>query len=167
MRRGLEDAARRHGVEREVIFTGYLPEDDVSRLLRAADAAVFPFDAGVTAKSGSLLAALAHGVPTVATSPPGVLDRPTEIEGVLRVPPLDTTALADALLRVLSDRALAIRLTAAGRACAARWPWPEIAEFHAQMYAEVLREADSEGSECLRPGVPRRTRIDRGGRRGR
>jgi glycosyltransferase involved in cell wall biosynthesis len=167
MRRGLEDAARRHGVEHHVIFTGYLPEDDVSRLLRAADAAVFPFDAGVTAKSGSLLAALSHGVPTIATSPPGVLDRATEVDGVLRVPPGNTAALAGALVLVLSDRALATRLAAAGRTHAARWTWSEVAGLHAQMYADVVREAHSEGNQRRRPGVPRLTRVGRGGRRGR
>jgi glycosyltransferase involved in cell wall biosynthesis len=167
MRRGLEDAARRHGVGHHVIFTGYLREDDVSRLLRAADAAVFPFDAGVTAKSGSLLAALAHGVPTIATAPPGVLDRPTEVEGVLRVPPRNTAALADALLLVLSDRALATRLAAAGRACAAPWTWPRIAGFHAQMYAELLRDADRDKGHRFRRRVVARSVIRRGGRKGR
>jgi glycosyltransferase involved in cell wall biosynthesis len=166
MRRGLEEVARHHGVEQHVIFTGYLPEDDVSRLLRAADAAVFPFDAGVTAKSGSLLAALAHGVPTIATSPPGALERPTEVEGVLRVPPRNTAALVDALLLVLSDRALAMRLAAAGRACADRWTWPKIADFHARMYAQVLREADRDKGRGLRGRVVAGSGIRRGGRKG-
>ena len=166
MRRSLEDAARRHGVEQHVIFTGYLPQDDVSRLLRAADAAVFPFDAGVTAKSGSLLAALAHGVPTIATSPPGVLDRPTEVEGVLRVPPRNTAALADALRLVLSDRALATRLAAAGRASADSWTWPKIAGFHAQLYAEVLQDADRDKGHGLRRRLVAGSGIRRGGRKG-
>lgn len=166
MRRGLEDAARRHGVEQHVIFTGYLREDDVSRLLRAADAAVFPFDAGVTAKSGSLLAALAHGVPTIATSPPGALNRPTEVAGVLRVPPRNTAALVDALLLVLSDRALAARLAAAGRACADRWTWPRIADHHARMYAQVLREADRDAGHGLRRRLVAGSGVRRGGRKG-
>ena len=182
MRRGLEEAARRHGIEQHVVFTGYLPEDDVSRLLRAADVAVFPFDAGVTAKSGSLLAALAHGVPTIATAPPGELDRPTEVDGVLRVPPRDVAALADALRTVLSDRALAARLAAAGRASADRWTWPRIADHHAQLYAEVLRGAGRATSRArsharsrarsharshgLGRGVVARSGIRRGGRRG-
>jgi glycosyltransferase involved in cell wall biosynthesis len=165
MRRGLEDAARRHGVGQQVVFTGYLGEHELSCLFQAADVAVFPFDAGVTAKSGSLLAALTHGVPTIATSPPGVLDRPREVDGVLRVPPRDTAALADALLLVLSDRALATRLAAAGRACATRWTWTDIAGIHAEMYAEVLRGAVREESQQLRPGPATGTRFRRGDRR--
>jgi glycosyltransferase involved in cell wall biosynthesis len=166
MRQGLEDVARRSGVADAVVFTGYLQEDDVSRLLRAADAAVLPFDAGVTAKSGSLLAALAHGVPTIATSPPGALDRPTEVEGVLRVPPRNTAALVDALLLVLSDRALATRLAAAGRACADRWTWPEIADSHAQVYAQVVREAGRDEGRRPRRGVVAGSGIRRVGRKG-
>lgn len=152
VRRGLEDAARRHGVEHDVIFTGYLREEDVSRLLQAVDAAVFPFNAGVTAKSGSLLAALAHGVPTIATSPPGTVTGATEVEGVLRVPPRDTAALTQALRLVLCDGALAGRLAAAGRASAAGRTWPAIAAIHAEMYAEVLREADREERQRLGRG---------------
>src|SRR4051794_10492873 len=166
MRRGLEDAARRHGVEQHVIFTGYLHEDDVSRLLHAADVAGLPVCARGAAQAGSLLAALAHGVPTIATSPPGALDRPTEVEGVLRVPPRNTAALVDALLLVLSDRALATRLAAAGRACADRWTWPRIADFHAQLYAQVLREADREEGQRLRRWVVAASGIRRGGRKG-
>jgi glycosyltransferase involved in cell wall biosynthesis len=138
LRRELEDLARRYGVEDDVIFTGYLPEPVVSRLLLAADAAVYPFNAGVTAKSGSFLAALAHGVPTIATSRPGVVTGPTEIEGVLRVPPRDSIALTHALSLVLSDRALADRLARNGRACAEGLTWPAIAATHARIYAEVL-----------------------------
>jgi glycosyltransferase involved in cell wall biosynthesis/acetyltransferase-like isoleucine patch superfamily enzyme len=142
LRHELENVARRHGVADAVTFTGHLPEPDVSLLLQSADLAVFPFNAGVTEKSGSLVAALAHGVPTVATSPPAVLTQPTVIDGVLRVPPRDTAALADALRQVLSDPALAARLAEDGRAKAAARSWPRIAALHAQMYAEVVDRAD-------------------------
>ena len=167
LRRDLADVARRSGVERQVLFTGVLPEDDVSRLLRAADVAVFPFDDGVTAKSGSLLAALAHGAPTIATSPPGAVDRPTEANGVLRVPPKDTAAMVDALLLVLTDRALAARLAADGRAFADRWTWPGIADLHTRLYAEVLADADREQRHRLRRRLVAGSGIRRLGRRGR
>jgi hypothetical protein len=63
---------------------------------------------------------------------------PTEADGVLRVPPRDTAALTDALGRVLGDRALAGRLTAAGRALAASQSWDAIAAVHAEVYARAL-----------------------------
>ncbi len=138
LRRELEQVAAACGLQDQVHFTGYLPAAEVSRLLQAADVAAFPFNAGVTRKSGSLLAALAAGVPVVATAPPGEVRGPTEAGGVLRVPPRDTAALSDALGRVLSDRALADRLTAAGRAAAARHSWDAIAAAHAGVYARAL-----------------------------
>ncbi|MEP6599479.1 MAG: glycosyltransferase [Actinomycetota bacterium] len=137
LRRQLEQVAAACGVHDRVHFTGYLPGAEVSRLLQAADVAAFPFDAGVTRKSGSLLAAFAAGVPVVATAPPGQVRAPTEADGALRVPPRDTAALADALGRVLSDRALADRLRAAGRGLAASQGWDAIAAAHAELYARV------------------------------
>ena len=138
LRRELEEVAAACGVQDQVHFTGYLPGAEVSRLLHAADAAAFPFNAGVTRKSGSLLAAFAAGVPVIATAPPGEARGPSEADGVLRVPPRDTAALADALGRVLSDRALAHRLTAAGRVLAAGQSWGAIAAVHAEVYARAL-----------------------------
>jgi glycosyltransferase involved in cell wall biosynthesis len=138
-------------------LTGYLPGAEVSRLLQAADAAAFPFNAGVTRKSGSLLAALAAGVPVVATAPPGEVRWPAEAEGVLRVPPRDTAALTGALGRVLSDRALADRLGAAGRALAASQSWDAIAAVHAEVYARALASHRG-GKSWTGPPEPARVR---------
>lgn len=157
LRRHLDQAAAACGVLDHVHFTGYLPGAEVSRLLQAADVAAFPFNAGVTRKSGSLLAALAAGVPVVATAPPGEVRWPTEAEGVLRVPPRDTTALTDALRRVLSDRALGARLAAAGRALAASHSWDAIAAMHAEVYTRALASRRS-GSSWRKPVQPVRAR---------
>jgi glycosyltransferase involved in cell wall biosynthesis len=138
LHRELEQVAAACGVQDQVHFTGYLPGAEVSRLLQAADVAAFPLNAGVTRKSSSLLAAFAAGVPVVATAPPGEVGGPTEADGVLRVPPRDTSALTLALERVLSDGALADRLTAAGRALAASQGWDTIAAVHAEVYARAL-----------------------------
>jgi glycosyltransferase involved in cell wall biosynthesis len=138
LRQQLQHVAAAHGLRDQVHFTGYLPDADVSRLLVAADVAAFPLDAGVTRKSSSLLAALAAGLPAVATAPKGTVPGLSEVDGVLWVPPRDTTALSDALARVLSDRALAHRLTVAGRARAATHSWESIVAVHAQVYARTL-----------------------------
>ncbi len=137
-RRQLDQVAAACGVQDNVHFTGYLPDSKVSRLMRAADVAAFPFHEGVTRKSSSLLAAFAAGIPVVATAPPGELRRPTEDQAVLRVPPNDTAALAAALEMVLSDRALADRLAAAAGEVLAAQSWDAIASAHAEVYARVL-----------------------------
>jgi glycosyltransferase involved in cell wall biosynthesis/acetyltransferase-like isoleucine patch superfamily enzyme len=157
LRRELERVAAACGVQDQVHLTGYLPGAEVSRLLQAADVAAFPLNDGVTRKSSSLLAAFAAGVPVVATAPPGVVSGPTEVDGVLRVPPRDTSALTDALERVLSDRALADRLATAGRALAASQGWDAIAAMHAEVYAKAL---------ALQPGGGSWTRAARASRVG-
>lgn len=145
LRRELERVAGACGMQEHVHFTGYLPGAEVSRLLLGADVAAFPFDAGVTRKSSSLLAALAAGVPVVATAPPGAPSGATADDGVLRVRPGDTAALTDALGRVLGDGALAGRLTAAGRALAASQGWDVIAAVHAEVYAGALAASEAAG----------------------
>jgi len=153
LRQDLDKVAAACGVQEQVHFTGYLPDAEVSRLLQAADAAALPLNAGVTRKSGSLLAAFAAGVPVVATAPPGEVRGPTEIDGVLRIPPRDTAALTDALGQVLGDGALADRLTTAGRAHAASQGWEAIAAQHAEIYARVMSSGRS-GSPWTRSAEP-------------
>ncbi|MDQ6649002.1 MAG: glycosyltransferase [Actinomycetota bacterium] len=155
LRQELDQVAAACGVQEHVHFTGYLPDAQVSRLLQAADAVALPLNAGVTRKSGSLLAAFAAGVPVVATAPPGEVGGPTEIDGVLRIPPRDTAALTDALGQVLDDGALADRLTTAGRALAASQSWEVIAAQHAEVYGRVLA-ARRDGSSWTRPAEPNR-----------
>ena len=56
------------GVAGHVTITGRLPAEEVSAALHAADLAAFPFTAGATTKSGALLSAFAHGLPTLVTA---------------------------------------------------------------------------------------------------
>ena len=118
----------------DVWLPGHLPAQQVSALLTAADVAAFPFDAGMTSKSGGLLAALAHGVPTVATVAAGA----PVADGVLAVPPCDTDALTAALHRVVTDACLAQHLRTAALARAARHDWARIAVLHAQVYRQLI-----------------------------
>jgi glycosyltransferase involved in cell wall biosynthesis len=148
LRRKLEQVAGACGMQDQVHFTGYVPDTEVSRLLKAADAAAFPFDAGVTRKSSSVLTAHAAGVPVVATCPLGEVGRANDADGVLWVPPGDAAELSDALRRVLNDRGLAGRLVAAGRIRAANQNWNVITAAHAEIYAEAFaahRSGESTG----------------------
>jgi glycosyltransferase involved in cell wall biosynthesis len=121
-----------------VRITGRLPEPEVSALLRAADVAVLPFTAGVTARNGAVLAALEHRVPTVATqaNPP---DPELEHERhLLLVPRRDSGALAASITRLLTDDELAAGLADAGAALARRHGWPNIAAAHLELYRSML-----------------------------
>lgn len=136
----LEKHAADRGVAAAVTWTGHRPAAEVSRLLHGADAAVLPFTAGVTAKSGALLAAWAHRLPVVATAAaepdPAVADGRTAVL-VDRV--RDSSALAAGLRRLLGDPALARRVAAGGAAVAEGRSWSAVAAAHAEVYAGARR----------------------------
>ena len=129
------------GAGDRVTITGHRPAAEVSAALRAADVAAFPFTAGVTLKSGSLLAALAHGVPTLVTrrgDDPGD-PRLTDSETVVVAPAVrDAAVLADGLRRLLDDAPLRARVVAGGRALLAGHDWASLAAAHVAVYREVL-----------------------------
>lgn len=119
LRAQLEALAGRLGLTDRVRFLGSLPEEEVARLLAAADLFVLP---SVVARDGqmdgvpvALMEALAAGVPVVATRLSGVPELITDgVTGVL-VPPADAAGLARALSRVLADPAAAAARAQAGR----------------------------------------------------
>ena len=127
------------GVGDRVELTGWVDGAEVSELLSAADAVVLPFTAGVTTKSGSLLAALEHGVPVLATvadeRDPALVDGVTVLDVAVR---RDPAAIAVAVRRLLDEPGLAVTVGRAGQDLAGRRGWPTIAAMHRAVYASVL-----------------------------
>jgi glycosyltransferase involved in cell wall biosynthesis len=112
LRPKLEQLAARLDLGAAVIFTGV--RADVPRLLDAMDMFVLP--SLREALPVAVLEAMASARPVVATNVGGVHEVLRDGETGLLVPPGDPAALAAALQRLVSDRALATRLGAAGRA---------------------------------------------------
>jgi glycosyltransferase involved in cell wall biosynthesis len=102
----LKRRAEEHRVSDRIVFTGL--RSDIPALLAAANVSVMP--SLNEALSNVLLESMAAGAPTVATRVGGTPE--ALIDGVtgLLVPPGDARAIADAVSRLLSDRALAERL---------------------------------------------------------
>lgn len=126
------------GLDEVVTLTGHLPAAEVSECLLGGDVGVLPFNAGVTGKSGSLMAVLDHGLPcvgTVADPPdPGLVDG----RELLLVPRRDSAALADAIERVLGDAYLAAELVGGGHHYVADGrSWPAIARAHLDLYGSL------------------------------
>ncbi len=111
LRHALERQAEGLGVADRVLFAGYRP--DAAALMPAFDCLAFP--SLWEGLSFVLLEALAAGVPAVVTRIPG-MEMLADGETALIVPPRDAGALAAAVVRLLTDRALAARLGEAGRA---------------------------------------------------
>ena len=102
----LQRLAEQHRVTDRVIFTGL--RSDIPALLAAADVAVMP--SLNEALSNVLLESMAAGAPTVATRVGGTPEALVDGTTGLLVPPGEPRAIADAVSRLLTDRALADRL---------------------------------------------------------
>lgn len=128
------------GLEETVEMTGYLPEDDASRLLSGADVGVLPFNEGVTLKSGTLLALFAHGLPVVATRPEPPEPELADGQLVWLVERRDPSGLAAALSELLDDAPKRARLGEAGRIYTKNLSWTAIAKRHVEVYEAVLEK---------------------------
>ena len=121
------------GLERAVRFLGYRSDREIRDLYRLASVFVFPsFSEGFGLP---VIEAMASGVPVI-TSAAGALP---EVAGdaVLYVRPDDPEDIAVRIAEVLSDGAVARRLTAAGRLRAALYSWEKTAAETLAFYEEV------------------------------
>ncbi len=98
------------GLERSVIFTGR--RDDVPEVTKSLDVAVLP--SYREAQGLTILEAMALSRPVVASNVGGIPEMIEDGRTGLLVPPHDSTALADAILRLLRDHPLADTLARAG-----------------------------------------------------
>jgi glycosyltransferase involved in cell wall biosynthesis len=116
LRHQLEEQARQLGVAGRVHFAGQLERRRVAAYVAAADIFALPIvREGVDGLPNALLEAMGVGRPVVASGVAGVPDVIDDAVHGLIVPERDPTALATALLRLISDRPFAEQLGAAAR----------------------------------------------------
>ena len=131
-----------------VHWTGFVSPTEVSAYFLAADLCALPYQDGAGRSRGSLMAALAHGLPIVTTarlsSPKSQLHHllPGFRDGVnLRfVPPTDAVALAGAVTDIMTNPALAARLAAGARALSEQYTWPALAAQHISLFNACLAQ---------------------------
>ncbi len=132
----LENAISSLHLGDKVHMTGYVPSDVASNYLSGSDVGVLPFNHGVTLKSGSLLALMAHQLPIVATSTDLTLS-----DVVKQIPPRDPDALATELVDLIEDTSERDRLSQLGYQFAQQFNWSAIAHSHLEIYRSVLSHA--------------------------
>ena len=111
-----------------LVDAGEQRPEEISRWLVACDAIALPFLDGLSARRGSFMNAVAHGIPVVTTVPPveGAVD--VGEDEVALLAPGDAAGLAKALAEIRDDAARRRQLAQGSRAIAARHTWAEIAE---------------------------------------
>jgi glycosyltransferase involved in cell wall biosynthesis len=125
---------RKLGVERDVIFPGYVPEDEQALWYTAAD--LFAYPSLYEGFGLQLVEAMACGTPVVASNSSSLPEVVGEA-GVL-VEPMDVEGLAMALRAVLEDDGRRAQLREAGLARAREFSWGRMAQETVRVYADVL-----------------------------
>lgn len=125
-----------------VSFYGNVSHDDIARYY--CQASVFVCPSLSDAFPLTVVEAMSAGLPVVACKVGGIPEAVVHGETGLLVEPDNTTALSDALLRLLDDRVLRRRLGAAGRARALRlFSWRAISSEVAGVYARAVASGGS------------------------
>lgn len=128
-------AARESGFGEDLIFTDYVPDNDLVALYNAAELFVYP---SIFEGFGlPPLEAMACGTPVVTSNTssfPEVIG-----DAALAVDPLDAEALASAMAAVLSDADLSARLSAQGLQRAALFSWEETARIILNVYRRAAQ----------------------------
>jgi glycosyltransferase involved in cell wall biosynthesis len=152
--RVVHDSIERRHLDDAIVRTGFLAPPELSAALRACDVMALPFRDGASARRGTLMAALAHGLPIVSTLPerrsglagaatvwlgsgPGAV-AVRDGESIVLVPPDDADALAAALTRLADDSDLRARLAAGARAVGDRISWPALAAETVDIYRSTF-----------------------------
>jgi glycosyltransferase involved in cell wall biosynthesis len=131
----LRDSIAASGAAAHVLRPGYVDDDALVALFRAAEAVAYP-----SREEGfglNVLEVLACGTPLVTTQG-SAIEEVVDGAGLLFAPG-DDEACAAALARVLDDPAVGVRLREAGLARAAEFTWEDAVAAHVDAYARAAR----------------------------
>jgi glycosyltransferase involved in cell wall biosynthesis len=135
----LKAMAQQLNIADKVIFTGYVPQRDLPSYYAACDLFTLPSVSPLEGFGIVQLEAMACGKPVVTTTIPGPSEVDAEELATIHVPPRDIEALADAISRLLNDKALAKKMGENGRRLVAeKYTWSKIAIDLLEIYKSVL-----------------------------
>lgn len=120
----LRDLASGLGLAGAITFPGRLDRDEMAEAYRNADIAINP--SLVDNMPNSVLEALASAVPVVSTNVGGVPYIVNDEHTALLVPPGSPDAMAEAILRLMSDTALSDKLVKNGLLEVQKYTWQQV-----------------------------------------
>jgi len=134
----MEALARDLGLGDRLLWTGYLEDEEVSANLLASDICVLPYKDGVSLRRGSLMAALAHGLPIISTRPAIQVKELIEEENIVLVLPDDVEALATRIQELAASPGLRRRLEQGAKRLSEAFSWERIAKETVALYSSLM-----------------------------
>lgn len=128
----------RHRLDSRVTYTGKLAPEQVSNALHASDICVLPYRDGVSFRRGSLMAALAHGLPIITTHPQHDTAEIADGDNMVLAPARNAVELANTIARVMASETLREHLSAGALDLAPCFGWDRIAEQTLEVYRRVV-----------------------------
>ncbi len=143
LRKPYENWVRKHGLENDVVFLGYIDEKDKPGYFKTADVYCSP----ATSRESFgivLLEGMAVGIPVVASNIDGYNGVITHNQDGMLVPPRDIETLSNTIISVLKDGELRQKLSAEAINTAQKYSWEKIARKVYDIYVQSLnnRTAD-------------------------
>ncbi len=127
-----------YGLSDRVRWTGFTAAAEVSANFFASDIAVLPYRDGASFRRGSLMAAIAHGLPVISTQPLVTIPELQDGENIRLVPVRSPEALAEAAQQLWQQPALLSKLGQGARLLAGQFSWDSIADRHLEIYRELV-----------------------------
>lgn len=133
---GLVNWVKEMSLEKRIIFTGWIANEDLSLLYSEAELMVFPslFEGfGIP-----VLEAMAHGTPVVSS---GAASLPEVVgDAALLVDPYDVEEIAEAMYRVVTEEDVRANLIKKGRQRAGQFSWEKTARETLAVYKRVCKQ---------------------------
>ena len=137
----LKTLAHTLGIDDRVTFAGLVPRAEVDQLVRTATVCVVPTVDTPSSRYTSplkLFEYMASGRPVIISDLPPVREVVEDEQTALLVPPGNAGKLAEALQRLLGDKALATRITRRASEVVSKYSWVRRAERLEELFQTVV-----------------------------
>lgn len=132
----LENYSKSMGLEKSVVFLGYLPEEKKIDAFKSSDVFVFP-----TLYEGFgivFLEAMASGLPIVTTDSAGNKEIIDGSNGIL-TGAKSSLEIAEAVIKLLESKALRTKISQANKRKVLDYEWKKVAEMYLGIYEDVKK----------------------------
>ncbi len=141
--KSLESRVKELGLEKSVIFTGYVSDEDFPKAFAAAD--VLAINSPVETQSLIVLEAMATGIPVVGADAAAIPDAVVDGENGFLFKPDDSAALAGNLVKILTDDGLCAKLKAGALQTASEHSLERTTQKLLQVYEAAVAEKAKKG----------------------